>query len=449
MILVNCKSVALLTVLISVDEGAALTIIAAAGADPNYGLPGVTRTRRPNPTLTVGNHTFAAVEEAEQEIMASQWNTRGWTYQEALLSRRCLVFTDTQVYLQCLSDHYHEYGGRTWIRRHYNRVFPDHGVGSTPLAIYSRLSEYWTRGLSYETDILNAFSGIFQAFSKLQSVELVPLVHHFYGIPILHNRHSGSCTVSPQVVEINGSNMCQASTSFALGLAWKVSTRFKATTAIMQNDLFPSWTWASLKPCRSDSRAHSSLKFYNDESNWTQVLRDLDSTIKIRLCYSSGAELDLADYCEHQEDYTRFRPLLDIRSYVVHVSTVSQYNSSAPKSIGISAFPRAWVWWQRKPPTVGEKLVALYVGTTEPFPGSNQLVFILVKDNGEGEYCRVGVFEIELKVRSIERWYDHPSRNYTTFLHWLWYGYPTKNYNRFLKDTIDGPEWHQKTLRLV
>ncbi|XP_044724639.1 uncharacterized protein HRG_02535 [Hirsutella rhossiliensis] len=33
-----------------------------------------------------------------------RWNTRGWTYQELLLSRRLLFFTDSQVYFQCMSN---------------------------------------------------------------------------------------------------------------------------------------------------------------------------------------------------------------------------------------------------------------------------------------------------------------------------------------------------------
>jgi hypothetical protein len=34
-------------------------------------------------------------------IQSSAWITRGWTYQEAVLSRRCLFFTDEQVYFVC------------------------------------------------------------------------------------------------------------------------------------------------------------------------------------------------------------------------------------------------------------------------------------------------------------------------------------------------------------
>jgi hypothetical protein len=89
-------------------RGLELTIIAAAGSDPHYGLPGVSRTRNVQTTFTVANHVFVAMEDPGLEIRTSHWNTRGWTYQEALLSRRRLVFTDTQIYFQCRTSHHVE-----------------------------------------------------------------------------------------------------------------------------------------------------------------------------------------------------------------------------------------------------------------------------------------------------------------------------------------------------
>jgi hypothetical protein len=35
------------------------------------------------------------------DIKDSIWNSRGWTFQEALLSQRCLVFCANQVYFTC------------------------------------------------------------------------------------------------------------------------------------------------------------------------------------------------------------------------------------------------------------------------------------------------------------------------------------------------------------
>ncbi|KAF2489918.1 HET-domain-containing protein, partial [Lophium mytilinum] len=91
-------------------EHSELTIIAASGNDPSYGLPGVNgNPRRTYPSVTIKDHTFHPfLSNAAHEITHSMWNTRGWTYQEALLSRRCLMFTDSQVFFQCRGMHCQE-----------------------------------------------------------------------------------------------------------------------------------------------------------------------------------------------------------------------------------------------------------------------------------------------------------------------------------------------------
>jgi len=72
---------------------AELTIIAAAGSDPHYGLPGVGYQKRKPQFLTrcarIGNHFLITTADAPTAAtQRSTWNTRGWTFQEALLSRR-------------------------------------------------------------------------------------------------------------------------------------------------------------------------------------------------------------------------------------------------------------------------------------------------------------------------------------------------------------------------
>jgi hypothetical protein len=85
---------------------ATLTVIAAAGENPEYGLPGVGTTKRKHATtILVGSKLFAISRDVQRELAASKWNSRGWTYQEALLSRRRLVFTDSQIYFQCRAMH--------------------------------------------------------------------------------------------------------------------------------------------------------------------------------------------------------------------------------------------------------------------------------------------------------------------------------------------------------
>ncbi|KAF8850755.1 heterokaryon incompatibility, partial [Acephala macrosclerotiorum] len=87
-------------------QNSVITVVAAAGSDPHYGLPGIGATlRERQPCVKVGNRTLVYCPYVRKEIRNSKWNSRGWTYQEGLLSQRKLVFTPTQVYFQCSAMH--------------------------------------------------------------------------------------------------------------------------------------------------------------------------------------------------------------------------------------------------------------------------------------------------------------------------------------------------------
>ncbi|KAF2499046.1 HET-domain-containing protein, partial [Lophium mytilinum] len=87
--------------------GAELTIFAVAGKDASYGLPGVGKTtRRPQPSISIGGKTYVStLGEPTGQIRHSQFWDRAWCFQELMLSRRRLIFTDEQVYFQCNSMH--------------------------------------------------------------------------------------------------------------------------------------------------------------------------------------------------------------------------------------------------------------------------------------------------------------------------------------------------------
>src|SRR5271155_5299213 len=71
-------------------KNAEITMIAAAGKDPRYGLPGVGRRHRASqPCAKIGEHFLvSALDDLSYCIQDSPWRSRGWTYQEGVLSRR-------------------------------------------------------------------------------------------------------------------------------------------------------------------------------------------------------------------------------------------------------------------------------------------------------------------------------------------------------------------------
>ncbi|KAF2807578.1 HET-domain-containing protein [Mytilinidion resinicola] len=82
---------------------AEVTLIAAAGKDSHHGLPSVSLTpRAPQPCARINGAVYVSTLRPPPELIdKSVWATRGWAYQEAILLRRRLYFTDEQVYFDC------------------------------------------------------------------------------------------------------------------------------------------------------------------------------------------------------------------------------------------------------------------------------------------------------------------------------------------------------------
>jgi hypothetical protein len=220
-----------------VYAGAHVTIVAAAGSNAEYGLPGVSRPRsHAQPTLAVDNLELASSLPFLARVMKNTtWSKRAWTYQEAVLSLRCLFFTEYQVYYTC-----HQMTRCEAVRIN-EPLSPDEDttkptLGTMNAIIFgesqwdhgdslgnftSHVAEYTKRSLKYSSDILNAFRGLLSR-SPLYS---------FCGIPI---------------DAIPGSESDHSSAgfgnAFAVGLDW-VST----DGVLSRNHQFPSWSWAGWK----------------------------------------------------------------------------------------------------------------------------------------------------------------------------------------------------------
>lgn len=157
-----------------VYQNAEVTIVAAAGNNPSHGLPGVGRRHRSlQPRVKVGKHLlFSTLQDPRLRIKGSSWMSRGWTYQEALLSRRRLVFTDEQIYYECYGmwcyealnlplQNLHTKDRQRFRTSHCDStsigLFPWKGVGRNSWEVADRIEEYSRRSLTYESDILNGF----------------------------------------------------------------------------------------------------------------------------------------------------------------------------------------------------------------------------------------------------------------------------------------------------
>ncbi|KAL5316741.1 hypothetical protein ACEPPN_015792 [Leptodophora sp. 'Broadleaf-Isolate-01'] len=171
---------------------AELTIIAAAGIGPDFGLPGVNKTKRScQPTIRIGDITLAStLPHPSRSLRISKWATRGWTYQEGLLSKRRLIFTSQQTYFECNSMHMAESSLMPLNVIHLRQddedgdlsagAFKFNNPGSSPVHLKHFISEFSGKSLTYPADKLNAMKGIFMHFGKLK-----PPVDHLMGIPMV------------------------------------------------------------------------------------------------------------------------------------------------------------------------------------------------------------------------------------------------------------------------
>ncbi|KAL9113464.1 MAG: hypothetical protein Q9227_002505 [Pyrenula ochraceoflavens] len=102
----------------------------------------------------------------EAVIQDSQWNQRGWTFQERLLSRRCLIFAEGKVYFQCRSsvtseDIFSHGGSKGWSLDWKNSPLRTlRELRRRAFWFYIKcVSLYTGRLLSKPKDILTAFQG--------------------------------------------------------------------------------------------------------------------------------------------------------------------------------------------------------------------------------------------------------------------------------------------------
>ena len=157
----------------------------------------------------------------EMVIQNSNWNTRTWTFQERLLSRRCLIFASGRVYFQCrstiMSQEIYSGGEESgWSFQSMNAPLRNLlEIKKRCLWFYIQtVSLFSVRKLSHPEDILAAFRGV---ASVMQLVMAAPF---YFGLPTSH---------------------------FDLALLWQ-AVRAPRRRKIMGSNAradyeFPSWSW--------------------------------------------------------------------------------------------------------------------------------------------------------------------------------------------------------------
>jgi len=203
-----------------------LTIIAASSRSAMDHLPGVRPgSRSPQHTPKIGNMRLVVrTRELDAPLEESIYESRAWTFQERLLSNRCLIMTDLEAFLCCPSLLFSELHGslpeackRFHPLRQLTHSRAKYESQRDMLSYRDLVVSFTRRQLTYETDILRAFAGI-SAFLEAK----MPHGRMLFGLP---------------------------TTDIALALSWvsrgPTSRRYTCASPDGAKEFaLPSWTWA-------------------------------------------------------------------------------------------------------------------------------------------------------------------------------------------------------------
>jgi hypothetical protein len=233
-----------------------LTIVATAGEGPDHGLPGVSasRAKAPSVDVRIGSHRIVSTGKSAQETLRSTvWASRAWTYQEGLVSRRKLIFTDEQVYLHCMQREFRETVEQDYslLRQSDNddlaapfqcgilHLIPQkHGLES----VYWLIRDFSERKITFQSDTLNALLGVLNFFQEAYPDEF----RHIWGQPIPYKETSSMGDI------------------VASAMRWQVGNK------VERRPEFPSWSWIGW----TGSALPLSFDAYSEDIKASLLLKD-------------------------------------------------------------------------------------------------------------------------------------------------------------------------------
>ncbi|KAJ2991518.1 hypothetical protein NUW58_g2485 [Xylaria curta] len=232
-----------------------LTIVAASASSVEDGLPGLRSGSRSckqqevmvispakddaglniNSGLSLMTTLNPLLNPSEHYLERTHWNSRGWTMQERVMSRRVLVFLEEQVYWVCREatfceesyfenehlrfNRFHERATELTLRRPFKNFYePDDDQVRFWKTYQSLVANYTRRTFTYPGDAFDGFLSVLQGLSTLSGNSFA------WGLPRSH---------------------------FEQGLLWSSFACLRRRkehstlpmTSMQVNVPFPSWSW--------------------------------------------------------------------------------------------------------------------------------------------------------------------------------------------------------------
>ncbi|KAJ6786759.1 hypothetical protein PWT90_11079 [Aphanocladium album] len=157
--------------------GAHVTLVTLNDPSAISALPGVALSRVliQSPVEINGLHLVPRLPQLSIVEQYSTWSRRAWTFQEGILSRRCLYFAEHQVFWQCRTTyqsedclHGHDQDASDTVRgRRYNPLEQETGNDTIlQFNVYeSLIKQYSPKALTFPADSLFAFAGVLSAIA--------------------------------------------------------------------------------------------------------------------------------------------------------------------------------------------------------------------------------------------------------------------------------------------
>lgn len=289
----------------NIYEGAYATIVAAAGADSSFGLPGVSRSPR-REQLRFKTTSFSLVGSLpllSEALRNTVWCTRGWTYQEAVLSRRLILFTEHQVYFTCraatwgednvadketfqIAEHSGEpgiLGPQMFRQTTWHQAYPF----SLNEELETHINKFCQRILSCETDMLDAIRGLLSRSPW----------YTYYG-QIVHR-------YQPATEKIQWYGRPDPMT-FISSLYFKFRPRGAHLSNVIRRAGLPSWSWVGWKAPAGVFIMHGSNGFPKSKYAGKLQVEDKD-----------GSLVDMLDLLpSHTPSPRESRVITELSSYI-------------------------------------------------------------------------------------------------------------------------------------
>ncbi|KAL9620395.1 MAG: hypothetical protein Q9160_005095 [Pyrenula sp. 1 TL-2023] len=174
--------------------GASICLIATTVQDSHSGIPGIDRARPVDQSCQVGIKEGLTVglprSSLDDVLYHYKWMNRAWTFQELVLSKCCLIFTDHETFFHCASmtcresDHGYNEQELDWRQHSWTKYLlgnasllqdgqSTENVEWLCLTYGAAVREYSRRELSYQSDGLNAFQGFSGLFGRVMSTQMI------------------------------------------------------------------------------------------------------------------------------------------------------------------------------------------------------------------------------------------------------------------------------------